>query len=68
MWTVVKSTKCCATCANWGGERKAHGSASEAPSASTRGKCYEGVPADASQGPVAMKGACPKYRPWGALK
>ena len=22
MWTATKSTKCCATCANWGGDRK----------------------------------------------
>ena len=70
MWTATKSTKCCATCANWGGERKANfGKASETPSGSTRGKCYEGVPADASQGPCACGGRnCPEYRLWGALK
>ena len=39
MWTATKNTKCCATCANWGGERKATSAKSaETPHTDTLGK------------------------------
>lgn len=70
MWSTTKNNKCCATCANWGGERKATFSKSvETKEGSTRGKCCAGIPADASQGPTACgHNNCPKYQLWGALK
>lgn len=70
MWTISKNNKCCASCANWGGDRKPiHGGRGETDSPSTRGKCYAGVPADATQGHTAMQGtSCGKYTCWAALK
>ena len=66
-WT--NTTKCCATCANWGGPRKlVLNSYVETESPGTRGKCYAGVPGDAIPGPTAMKAYCPKYQKWAALK
>ncbi len=70
MWTATKSTKCCATCANWGGARKrTYANCSETPNPGTRGKCYEGVFTSVTQGQCACEGRnCPKYTLWGALK
>lgn len=70
MWTATKNTKCCATCANWGGERKATSAKSaETPHTDTRGKCYAGVFSSVTQGQCACEGrSCPKYQMWGALK
>lgn len=70
MWTATNGTKCCATCANWGGERKAtYAHSAQTTSPSTRGKCYEGVFTSVTQGQCACEGrSCLKYRLWGAIK
>ena len=70
MWSATSSTKCCATCANWGGDRKLRGtSAVETPQTDTRGKCYEGVTHVTSNGHPACGGiSCPKYRKLGVLR
>lgn len=71
MWSATSSTKCCATCANWGGERKvrAGNSGVETPTVGTRGKCYEGVFTSCSQGHCDCDGrGCSKYRKWGILR
>lgn len=70
MWTATKNTKCCATCANWGGDRTAtYAKNAETPSPSERGKCYENVFCGVTPGPCACDGRnCSKYQPWGALK
>ena len=68
MWSAVKSRKCCATCANWGGQRQVHHSSVETPHPDTRGKCFAGVFCSVTAGPSACNGgSCPKYQPWGAL-
>ena len=67
-WT--STTKCCATCANWGGPREVEHSGHyvNTESSSTRGKCYFGK-GDALPGPGAMGGnSCDKYQKWAALK
>lgn len=63
MWTVQKSTKCCATCANWRGIRSEKGSmAVETAGPSDRGKCGAGKPGSALPGPCATEGrSCDKY-------
>lgn len=63
------NNKCCVTCANWAGERKASGSFSQTNSPGDRAKCYAGVFCGVTQGPSAMSGTnCPKYQKWAALK
>lgn len=66
--TFTSSTKCCATCANWGGPRVVKLGNAETDSPSTRGKCFAGVPGDATPGPTAMRTGCPKYTKWSALR
>ncbi len=68
--TYTSSTKCCGTCANWGGPRTLHlNSYSVVDSPSTRGKCYAGVFCSVTQGQCSMDGSnCPKYQKWAALK
>lgn len=70
MWTATKSTKCCATCANWGGHRRAtNASAAEAVSPSDRGECYAGVFSSVTGGQCACNGnSCSKYELWAALR
>ncbi len=65
-----KNNRCCLTCANWGGKREVYiNTSAKTDNVSTRGKCYEGVQADATPGPCASNGTyCNKYRPWGALR
>ena len=68
-WKAVKSTKCCATCANWGGPRQATFGAADVEKPGTYGKCYEGVFSGVTSGHCACQGtSCPKYRLWSALK
>ncbi len=69
MWSVSKNEKCCLSCANWGGSRCVKpGKRAETDSPSTRGKCYAGVTADATQGPTATgQRGCSKYSVWSAL-
>lgn len=63
MWTATSSTKCCATCTNWGGDRKVGPVSVETPSVGTRGKCYERVITNPTQGPMGCDGRnCLKYR------
>ena len=66
--TFTPHTKCCATCANWGGPRIVKLGNAETDAPSTRGKCYLGIPADATPGPTAMHTGCPKYTKWSALR
>lgn len=68
-WSAGKSEKCCLTCENWGGCRNVnYAKRAETDSPSTRGKCFAGMPADASQGPSAMAGRqCSKHRTWSRL-
>lgn len=70
MWTATKNTKCCATCANWGGVRKATSARNaETGSPSDRGKCFAGVSCGVTQGPTAMQGtSCSKYDLWSAIR
>ena len=71
-WTATNSHKCCATCANWGGQRelKTGGSSVQTNSPGDRGKCYANVFCSVTQGPTAMQGgnSCSKYTKWPALK
>ena len=67
--TITKGTKCCATCANWGGDRcsKNHGHYVETDS-NGWGQCYAKVPRPTSQGHRPTSGqSCSKYQCWGAL-
>ena len=66
-WT--NTSKCCATCANWGGPRELkHSTCVETESPGIRGKCYFGK-GDAIPGPAAMGGnGCAQYQKWAALK
>jgi len=65
MWTPTKNTKCCATCANWRGERKDKGFGVETQSPSDRGKCGAGVFCGVIPGPCACEGtSCSKYVKW----
>lgn len=65
MWTAVKSTKCCATCANWRGVRTDKQNRVETLGPSDRGKCGAGIVGSATQGPCATDGrGCSKYIPW----
>ncbi|MBR6549452.1 MAG: hypothetical protein IKT68_07930 [Clostridia bacterium] len=64
VWTT--KTKCCATCANWSGDRKVniHGSA-ETSGPNAHGSCYIG----AKSNPNAAHGTtCNKYQKWPAVK
>lgn len=70
-WTQTESSKCCLTCANWGGDRSVRPSSStaETDSPSERGECYEGVYCNVSDGQRACDGrSCSKYEKWSALK
>jgi len=69
-WSATKTTKRCATCANWGGDRNLRGSSTvETSHADTRGKCYAGVYCPVTQGPRACDGlGCSKYQLWSAMK
>ena len=70
-WTQTESSKCCLTCANWGGDRSVRPSSStaETDSPSERGECYEGVYCNVSDGQRACDGRnCSKYEKWSALK
>lgn len=66
MWTNTVRNKCCATCANWDGDRVARNGASVVDQPGDRGRCYAGVP-DCSPGPCACRPNCPKWQPWGAI-
>ncbi len=62
MWTVVKSSKCCATCVNWLGARKDQGNTFVTNGPSDRGKCAVGALTMVSPGPCACEGHnCNKY-------
>ena len=69
MKTYTSGTKCCATCANWGGARqvKNAGAYVETPALDTRGKCYAGTPCPITQGPMGSQ-QCAKYQKWSAVK
>ena len=62
MWTAVKGTKCCATCAHWRGVRQEKGNGFITGGPSERGKCGAGKSSSALPGPCAMGGrACNSY-------
>lgn len=64
--SYTTKAKYCATCANWGGDRKVniHGAA-ETAGPDTSGKCFVG----AKSNPCAGHGTtCAKYRKWAAVK
>lgn len=69
MKTFTANTKCCATCANWGGARKLmyNGATVDVSSPGDRGKCYAGTFCSVTAGPAAVI-SCPKYQKWAALK
>ena len=69
MWTASKDTKCCATCANWGGNRTVnYAKAAQTNSQNDQGKCYAGVFTSNSAGHFACAGTyCPKFQKWSAL-
>lgn len=63
MWSAILSTKCCATCINWGGSRKVGSLSVETEHTDTRGKCYAGVSCVSSNGHPACNGHnCHKYQ------
>ena len=66
--TITKGTKCCATCANWGGDRcSKHGQYVETDF-NGWGQCYAKVPGPTSKGHTPNSGrSCSKYQCWGAL-
>ena len=69
-WSASKNEKCCLTCDNWGGCRSVnYAKRAETDSPSTRGKCYAGMPTDATPGPTACKSGnqCRAYQSWSAL-
>jgi len=68
--TYTNTTKCCATCANWGGQRKEkYNTYSETESPDVRGKCYAGISSTSPLGPCSCEGSyCSKYQKWSALK
>ena len=69
--TYDSSSKCCATCANWGGPRmiKCGNTSVEVASVSDRGKCYANVFCSVTQGQSSTEGrGCTKYTKWPALK
>lgn len=71
MWTATSSTKCCATCSNWGGDRKVTcgGNAVETQHNYTQGRCYGGAVESSSKGQNACQGfSCAKYKKWAALR
>ena len=70
MWTAGSNTKCCATCANWAGNRKLRGPLTvETDSCNDRAKCYAGVFCGNPIGPNPVDGrSCNKYSKWAALK
>lgn len=69
MWTASNSTKCCATCAHWGGKRdNSRKICVETNTPSDRGKCYAGVFCSVTDGPSACQQACNKYQKWSALR
>lgn len=69
MWNCTKNDKCCATCANWSGERIFKGYWATVSAPGVRAKCYAGVPGSGLPGPAACEGrSCPKYSLWPAMK
>ena len=48
--TFTGSTKCCATCANWGGPRTEKFGSAETAGPGVKGKCYAGVFSAVTQG------------------
>lgn len=68
--TYTSSTKCCGTCANWGGPRTAqYDSYSIVEAPDTRGKCYANVFCGVTQGPCSCEGSsCSQYQKWAALR
>lgn len=63
----TRSSKCCGTCAHWGGERQAKNGAAVIAHGDTRGKCYKGIN-NAANGNQANSGyGCGKYQLWSAL-
>lgn len=69
MWSTAASSKHCAACANWAGERTIKGNSSfvECKDPNVKGKCYMGQSGGSSQGPSACQ-SCPKFTKWAALK
>ena len=68
MWTA-NTEKCCAKCANWGGQRtiKFGGSTIETNQPGDRGECYAGVFCSATPGPCACDGVyCDKFTKLGS--
>lgn len=70
MWKVTGTKKCCATCANWGGNREPVSPTTvEAHDPSNKGKCYAGVFSSCTQGHAACGGtSCSKYQLWSAIR
>lgn len=68
-WSATSTNKCCATCVNWGGERKLRpgNSAVETESPGVRGACYERKLMTTLPGPCAYN-QCPNYKKWSALR
>ena len=67
--TFTGSTKCCATCANWGGPRTEKFGSAETAGPGVKGKCYAGVFSAVTQGHNDCSGYnCAKYQKWAALK
>ena len=68
--TWTNTTKCCATCANWGGARtEKYGSYVETDGPGVKGKCYAGVPSCSTQGKDDCDGFnCSEYKKWTALR
>ena len=68
-YSAGKGSKCCITCANWGGLRKLNSlKRAESSSSSTLGKCYAGR-GPCSDGTKACYGnSCSSYEPWPPVK
>ena len=68
--TYTNTTKCCATCANWGGPRiEKFGTYSETNGPGVKGKCYAGVFSSCTDGHDDCSGYnCSQYQKWAALK
>ncbi len=66
MWSANKNWKCCATCANWAGNRKVdYAKTAVVDSVGESGKCYCNV----FYNPHATQGTnCSKYSLWAALR
>ena len=68
--TYTGNVKCCATCANWGGNRSLQNNTfSCVESINLTGKCHANAPIARTEGPYACEGSsCARYQKWSALK